>query len=153
MDAHHLLAEVQARGVFLDADGDRLRFSPPGSLPEDLREELRAHRGEVLELLRNRPTVANALPGKVQPTHWPVTDAELLALPLDDFARAGLVVRVWSSVLGERVIFASDNARIDPGEGLPVYRAAELRELLGLGPEELRQVHRVKGIFGGWGVG
>jgi hypothetical protein len=69
---------------------------------------------------------------------------------LDDFACAGLVVTVWSEVLGERVTFASDNARVDPGELRPVYRARELRALLGLSdPGELRRIHAVKRTFRG----
>lgn len=48
------------------------------------------------------------------------------------------------------VIFASDNARIPERErGTVVYRAAELRELVGqrIGPEELVPVHRAKRLF------
>jgi hypothetical protein len=55
------------------------------------------------------------------------------------------VAEVWSRVLGEAVVFASDNARLDPGELWPVYRAHELRVLLGLtAPGELRRIHEVK---------
>jgi len=46
-------------------------------------------------------------------------------------------------------VFASDNAIVDPGERRVVYRAAELRELVGLGPADLRCLHNVKKIFGG----
>lgn len=53
-------------------------------------------------------------------------------MPLSGFADAELRLLVYSELLGERVIFASDNARLPPGDGEPVvYRAAELRELLG----------------------
>ncbi len=99
---------------------------------------------------RARPAgeVGQAL-GGVEPASWPVTTAELLSLPLADFATAGLVVEVRSKVLGELVLFASDNALLDPGERRPVYRAAELRELVGLKPAELRTVHRVKRTFRG----
>jgi hypothetical protein len=38
---------------------------------------------------------------------------------LEDFARAGLVVEVWSAVLEEAVVPASDDARIDPGSSGP----------------------------------
>ena len=70
-------------------------------------------------------------------------------MPLSEFAEAGLVVEVYSSVLAERVLFASDNARLDPGERRVVYRASELRELLGLSSAELRRVHDTKRVFGG----
>jgi hypothetical protein len=76
--------------------------------------------------------------------------AEVCAMRLDDFARAGLVVTVRSELLGERIILASDNARVDPGELRTVYRARELRALLGLtDPGELRQIHAVKRTFRG----
>jgi hypothetical protein len=47
------------------------------------------------------------------------------------------------------VVFASDHAVLDPGERRVVYRANELRELVGLRPEDLRFVHRAKATFGG----
>lgn len=57
MSPDELLAEVQALGVSVRADGDVLRFQPASSLPPKLVEELRAHKPELLELvsLRNWP--------------------------------------------------------------------------------------------------
>lgn len=80
-----------------------------------------------------------------------VRDAEgVSAMALADFATAGLRLVVNSEVLGERVVFASDNApKRETDSGMVEYRAAELRELLGLSPEELRRVHLVKKTFGG----
>jgi hypothetical protein len=75
--------------------------------------------------------------------------AEIMAMSLTEFAVAGRVVGVVPQVLGEPVVFASDNAIVDPGERRVVYRAAELRALVGLGPADLRCLHRVKKIFGG----
>ncbi len=72
------------------------------------------------------------------------------AMQLADFACAGLVVEVWSEVLDEAVVFASDDACIDPGEPRPVYRARELLVLLGLkNARELRRIHEVKKTFRG----
>lgn len=59
------------------------------------------------------------------------------------------MVTVSSQVLSERVILASDNAIVDPGELRPVYRARELRVLLGLGTGELRRIQEVKKTFRG----
>ena len=70
-------------------------------------------------------------------------------MPLSEFARARLVASVWSEVLGEEVVLASDNAVLDPGERRPVYRASEALKLLGLSPRDLRQVHAVKQTFRG----
>jgi hypothetical protein len=96
------------------------------------------------------PAVALAV-GGVVPIQPSELVAEVCAMPLEDFACAGLVVTVWSEVLGERIILASDNGRVDPGELRPVYRAHELRALLGLKdrPGDLRLIHAVKRTFRG----
>jgi hypothetical protein len=48
------------------------------------------------------------------------------------------------------VVLASDNARVDPGELRTVYRAHELRALLGLTAAcQLRRIHKVKRTFRG----
>jgi amino acid adenylation domain-containing protein len=55
MTATELLSELEARGIELWAEGDRLRFrAPEGALTSDLRERLAQHRTEVLALLRER---------------------------------------------------------------------------------------------------
>jgi hypothetical protein len=95
------------------------------------------------------PEVAEALPGGVTEARRSLLAADVVAMPLSEFARARLVVTVQSAVLDEVIVFASDNAIVDPGEQRVVYRAAELRELLGLSAKELRAVHRVKGTFRG----
>ena len=56
--------------------------------------------------------------------------SRVAGMSMSDFATAGLMVRVRSAVLGEDVIFASDNAEVGTDPGLPVYRANELSRLL-----------------------
>ncbi|HEX2466161.1 MAG TPA: hypothetical protein VHR17_16175 [Thermoanaerobaculia bacterium] len=56
--------------------------------------------------------------------------AEVAGMTLERFARAGLVVKVRSTLLDEVVLFASDNAELPRDERRPVYRAADLRLLL-----------------------
>jgi hypothetical protein len=56
--------------------------------------------------------------------------AEVAGMSLERFARAGLVVKVRSTLLDEVVLFASDNAELSSDEQRPVYRAADLRRLL-----------------------
>jgi hypothetical protein len=56
--------------------------------------------------------------------------AEVAGMSLERFARAGLVVKVRSTLLDEVVLFASDNAQLPSNERRPVYRAADLRRLL-----------------------
>jgi hypothetical protein len=94
-------------------------------------------------------TVGEAL-GGVSETGASLLTAEVCAIRLEEFARSGLVVEVWSAVLEEAVVFASDDARVDPGELRTVYRAHELRVLLGLSTlRELRRAHEVKRLFRG----
>lgn len=148
MEARALLAELERRGVELRAAGDRLRFRPPSAVPLALLAKLKARKPELLALLEaETATVAESLGGA---SAEEVTAGAVLAMPLTEFAGAGLVVEVESEVLGERVIFASDDARLDPGERRVVYRAHELRALLPLQrPEDLRRVHAVKRTFRG----
>jgi hypothetical protein len=56
--------------------------------------------------------------------------AEVAGMSLERFARAGLVVKVRSTLLDEVVLFASDNADLPKDERRQVYRAADLRRLL-----------------------
>jgi hypothetical protein len=55
---------------------------------------------------------------------------EVAEMSLERFARAGLVVKVRSTLLDEVVLFASDNAQVPEDERRTVYRAADLRKLL-----------------------
>ena len=56
--------------------------------------------------------------------------AEVAGMSLERFARAGLVVKVRSTLFDEVVLFASDNAEVRADEKRPVYRAADLGRLL-----------------------
>jgi len=71
-------------------------------------------------------------------------------MTLETFSTAGLVVRVSSRLLGEDVLFVSDNAEgVDETGDLVVYRAEELLRLVQLPQECIRTVHRVKKAFRG----
>lgn len=140
-----LIEELRQKGVQLQPRGERLRYWPVERVPPELLNELKAHKGEILRILEVG-SVATGLGGVQAPT---VTAGEVCAMPLSEFAEAGLVVEVRSEVLGEVVIFASDNAVVDPGERRVVYWAAELRTLLGVGGDDLRRLHAAKRAFGG----
>lgn len=133
MNAEEILNQLIERGVAFRVAGDRLRIeAPQGVLTEELQRTLREHKTALLTLVQAKA----------------VAD-----MTLDEFAQAGLTVRVWSEVLGSHVLFASDNAP-DPAptdSDLPVYRASELRKLALLDPEPqaLRCLHEVKTIFKG----
>jgi len=150
MSGETLIARLKTEGVDLAAAGGRLLLdAPEGVLTDELLAEIRSHKQEILAALQTQQSVATALPGGVTEARRSLLAADVVAMRLSEFARARLVVTVHSAVLNEVVVFASDNARVDPGEQRVVYRAAELRELLGLSAKDLRAVHRVKKTFRG----
>jgi hypothetical protein len=51
--AVEVVKEVRGRGVELSDADDRLRFRPAGSLPPELKTELKEHKDEILEILAN----------------------------------------------------------------------------------------------------
>ncbi len=150
--AEELLEELRRCGVQVEARGEVLHVEAPrGALSPELVRSLRRLKPALLRLVAPEAsrTVGETL-GGVAETGGSLLTAEVCAMRLEEFARAGLVVEVWSSVLDEAVVFASDDARVDPGELRTVYRAHELRVLLGLTtPRELRRVHEVKRLFRG----
>jgi hypothetical protein len=80
MSAVHLLADVAQRGITLEARGDRLRYHPRSALTPDLAERLKAHKAELLALLR--PTPHAALPP-------PAPATEATAMPTNSVCRCG----------------------------------------------------------------
>ncbi len=78
---------------------------------------------------------------------------QIAAMPIDEFATAGLIVTVRSEALDCRVLFVSDNVPDEAIEtnGLPVYRVAELRKLAQLRPSPgtIRCLNEIKAVFGG----
>jgi len=144
MRAEQLITNLETKGVTLVLFGDRLRIQPRDSVPQEWISELRAHKGAIVHLLRSRVTLREAVPGHIKAARWPLDGAELLAMPLHRFAKARRVVEVFSQAFGETVVLASDNAALDPGERRAIYRASELRQLLGFDDEDLRAVHAIK---------
>ncbi len=66
-----LLAELDALGIHLEADGNRLRFRPRGKVTTDLAARLKAHKAGLLALLQ-RPKEATPTP---QPAPRPTPPA------------------------------------------------------------------------------
>lgn len=64
--------------------------------------------------------------------------------------RSSKPLRVWSTVLNCRVLFAGDRTRIHPLNPYPVYRSSDLRAILRLKPDAqaLRILHEVKQQLG-----
>lgn len=74
-------------------------------------------------------------------------------MPIDAFAKTNLVRKVASKVLGEDILFGSNNriAKDLKDEGFIVYTAQELKTIVRLNPdpEVLKRIHEVKQIFPG----
>ena len=147
MNAAELLTDLAERGIQAIPEGEHLRLRPRSALTPELIQELRTHKAELLVLLDGQLPLAEALPGGIREPQ-PLALAEICAMPLEEFAKARLRVVVHSKVLGEEVLFASDNATIDPGERRAIYRAAELQAILGAKPGELASIHAAKKAFG-----
>ena len=59
-----LLADLSQRGIRLDAGGDQLAYFPRAKVTPELRDRLRQHKKEILDLLRG-PAYRTALPDTV----------------------------------------------------------------------------------------
>ena len=143
MNAEEVIAAVTRGGGTLRADGDQVRLvGSRALLTAELVAALREHKAELLSLLSQ--TVPHG-----ERDHRAVGRMRLV-----DFAAAELVITIFSGVVGEKVYFASDNAKLDIDEdghyrGCVVYRASELRELVGASADAVRTIHEVKKVFGG----
>ena len=52
MSAARLMANLNRLGIRLEARGDRLRYSPRSAVTPDLADRMKAHKGELLAILR-----------------------------------------------------------------------------------------------------
>jgi len=79
----------------------------------------------------------------------PAGSDEPAPLRLRDLFKQKPLHRVRSRVPGEDILFAADDAQIPPDNSLVAYRESELRQLVGLTPEEIRRIHAVKKALDG----
>jgi hypothetical protein len=66
---------------------------------------------------------------------------------LAELRSAGLVVEVYSSLLDDSFLLASDDVEMPAEEAGAWYTVSETESLLGLAPEELKLIHEVKKRF------
>ena len=149
MNVPEIISRIRSKGVTLRTFGDRLQAYSKQAIPHDLLEELGHHNQEIFNYLYEETTVAGALPGPIKPLQSPSLGADILSLPLRQFAKTTHVIDVASDTLKDDIVLAGDDAVIDPGEQRVVYRAHELCELAGCSPEELCQIHTIKRQYGG----
>lgn len=77
-----------------------------------------------------------------------MTETDIKKMPLSDFGKAGLIVKVYSEVLNDHILFISDDAALTLNPlDLVSYTAKELTAMLNMQPEELKAIHEVKTIF------
>jgi hypothetical protein len=62
MSAAELLLDLDRLGIQLEADGERLRYFPRSALTPDLLARLKAHKADLLAMLRPSPDADAALP-------------------------------------------------------------------------------------------
>lgn len=131
MEPRAVLARCREYYAVITPEDGRLVIDSPEPLPDDLRQELREHKPEIMALLRVRPASwhANAIARAVQ--------------------REGYCV-FWSDVFGEIMAFIREETfRSKVPGGIVVYTLAEIEELWGEGkpktpPETLRLIHETK---------
>src|SRR5438874_9042423 len=93
MTAHELLSQLRAKGVEVKTSGDdRLVIDvPKGTITEELRSSLAAHKGELLQILKAEQAQAEspAVPEElipVAPVTPPVAAARVIPQPEDQMA-------------------------------------------------------------------
>ena len=62
MNAADLLLDLDRRGIRLEAQGDRLRYHPRSALTPELLARLKAHKADLLAMLRPATKAASARP-------------------------------------------------------------------------------------------
>ncbi len=67
--------------------------------------------------------------------------------PLGELFKDHPIRRVYSRLLDEQILFATDTAQIPPNNTLVVYRASELVQLVGISPASLRAIHLTKVVM------
>lgn len=100
---------------------------------------------DIVDIVDASPPLPPAEPSPEKEVFWP---SRILSMTYREFKTAGLVVTVDSKLIGERVVFASDNADA-PKTSLVVYRATELLHLAGLDGETVKKLHAAKKLFNG----
>jgi hypothetical protein len=55
VNAAQLLSDLIRLGIRIEAHGDRLRYSPRSAVTPDLADRMKAHKGELLAILRRDP--------------------------------------------------------------------------------------------------
>lgn len=142
MNVQSFLTDLQDRGVSLAADGGRIHYQ--GHLSEQDHALIRAHKAALLRALGQSPKPLPPRPEDLQP----FDQTHLAAI------HAGQAVEVWSGILQDWLHWVRDEAikarlieqGIDKGA---IYTLGELAVVIGIPPEDLKNLHALKRRFGG----
>ncbi|MCH9647747.1 MAG: hypothetical protein K0U98_05870 [Deltaproteobacteria bacterium] len=141
MSTKELTSELLNLALTIQVSGKTVRLRPKRLLDEAAVDKLRLLRAELLATLRDQQAqLVKTLLGPPGREH---------RAAFKSFAEGRRIFEAPWDLFGEPVLFASDNAELDPQETRPVYRAAELSQLVGLSRAELQRVHEIRKIFGG----
>jgi len=152
MSAAELLERLRDAGVDLWADGERLRYDAPAeSLTEELLERLRAHKPEILALVRAQALGTRRPLGPAQEGFW-LLDAlhpkhaganEQFAIRIEGPLEPDVLAGCWQELLDRHAVL---RARFGAQGGMPWQEVGERPEAplervdLAAMPEHLRQL-------------
>jgi len=120
-DIRILLAKAQEQGAtFIPGEGDELKVRAPAPLPQDLVEELKEHKAEILALLHSgiKPELVGTVPVEGQ-------RMEAIEVREGETIQA---VKICSHVLEDEIWLNLDRSFI-PHDGLACYYPEEISEL------------------------
>jgi hypothetical protein len=147
MNSIQLISELKNLGYVLYPKGGkiRLKFIQKGEPSKEkaipLLKKLKKHKAEVMECLGETQNRINPDLSKIE------------CMTLTEFAQTNLALKVYSSVLGETVYFASNDIVAEKlkGDGLVIYATGELEQLIRkkLNPKALKAIYEAKRVFPG----
>ena len=131
MSAADLKTDLDRLGIRIEAHGDRLRYSPRSAVTPDLAARMKAHKGELLAILRRdteAPTID--LPDALFPPDDPEageTDEAIEVIdPPDPCPKCG-TLELWQSLAGD--LFGRTPGRWRCVKCDPPTTARRIREL------------------------
>lgn len=142
MNVQSFLTDLGERGISLTAHGGRIHYQ--GHLSDQDRTLIHAHKAALLKALGQSP---KPLPPRPEDLH-PFDQVHLAAI------HAGQAVDVWSGILETWLYWVKDEdakARLVE-RGIAkgaIYTLGELAVVIGIPPEDLKNLHAIKRRFGG----
>jgi TubC N-terminal docking domain len=96
MSAAQLLADLAQRGIRLEGDGERLRYYPRSAVRPEVLERLKAHKGELLQLLR--PTLGFDVDSAPDAEPAPISEKQTHRMPQELRRRVEATPDTWQNI-------------------------------------------------------